>query len=41
MDPTSVTNFPTSTTKFNYDLGKKLYVSNHDHVVCVFVEILF
>ena len=33
-DPTSVTDFPTSTTKFNYDLGKKSFVSIHDPVVC-------
>ena len=33
-DPTSVTDFPTSTTKFNYDLGKKLCVSIHEPIVC-------
>ena len=34
-DPSSVTNFLTSKAVFNYDLDKRLIVSNHDHVVCV------
>ena len=37
-----MTNFTTSTSKFKYDLGKHIFVSSHEHVLCVLsTSILF
>lgn len=39
-DPSSVTDFLTRKAVFKYDLGKRSVVSNHDHVVCVDIEMV-